>query len=357
VNRKSIRLIVPLMIVIAAAFWFFQQQKGRSKPEKAEFQVRVPVSISLVDKASIRDSFAVVGVSEAFRDVEVYSEVAGLVRKVTAEVGQKKNAGAVLLKVDDELQASAWRKARAAHEQAKLDLRRYGNLHREGAVALSSFEGAKLRFEDAEAEMIAARRRYQDTGIKSPIAGTVTSRLVDVGEMVQPGMKVANVVDVSKVRIKVAVPEKLVVRLAEGEEVRVTTDVYPGRTFQGAVSTISGKAARDHTYEVEVVMDNPAETPFRAGMFTRIAFVDRTLREALILPRQALVGSIREPKVFLVRNGKATLRTIVVGQELQNTLEVLEGLAPGDSVVTSGQNELGEGTPVSVMKSANPAGR
>jgi RND family efflux transporter MFP subunit len=354
-NNKKIRIIVIVMAVIAAGFWFYQRQASK-KPDKKDFLLRVPVSVATLNTSSVRDSFSVVGVSEAFRDVEIYSETVGLVRKVHVDVGQKKSAGEVLLKVDDELQASVWRKARANFEQAKRDFERYRNLQREGAVALSSYEAVKLRLEDAEAEMIAARRKYNDTGIKAPINGMVTSRLVDVGEMVQPGMKVANMIDLSKVKIRMNVPEKLIVRLSEGLPASVTSDIYPGKLFEGRIATISGKARRDHTYEVEVIMDNPAGSPFRGGMFARVAFVDSDMHKALLLPRTALTGSIKEPQVFVVKNNIARSKTIVIGQELEQYLEVLEGLSPGDSVVTNGQNELNDGMPVSVIRQISPTG-
>ncbi|HWQ26461.1 MAG TPA: efflux RND transporter periplasmic adaptor subunit, partial [Chlorobaculum sp.] len=174
--------------------------------------------------------------------------------------------------------------------------------------------------------------------------------------LLQPGTKVAGMVDLSKVRIKSAVPEKQVSRLSEGSPVLVTTDVYPGRVFHGTISTVSAKSYRDHTYQVEIIMDNPKDTPFRAGMFARTAFVAGTMREALIIPRQALVGSVRSPEVFVVSKGIARLRKVAVGQELGGNLEVIQGVAPGDSVIVSGQNELSDGLPIIVVKKASITG-
>jgi RND family efflux transporter MFP subunit len=346
---KRIWIILPVMVVVAVVFGVVQSQKAK-KTEKKDYSSRVPVSVALAVHQAVRDSFSVVGTVDAYRDIGIFSETGGIVRKVMAEVGQKKVAGAELIKVDDEVQASSLRKARAAYEQAKRDYERYKSLHDAGAVALSSFESVKLRLEDAEADMITARKKFHDTAVKAPIQGTITSRLVDTGEMVQPGMKVANMVDLSKLKIRVSVPEKQVVRLAEGVPVQVTSDIYAGKTFTGNISTISGKAGRDHTYEVEVVMVNPSATPFRGGMFARVAFVDGRSHDALIIPRAALTGSVREPRVFVVNKSVARAKTIVAGMELQQSLEVLGGLAPGDSVVTSGQNELSDGMAVSVTK-------
>jgi RND family efflux transporter MFP subunit len=354
---RSKRIMIPALIVIAAAAFWVTQQKPKAPPAKTrEFVTKVPVSVSVAARGSVRDSFAVVGLSEAYRDVEISSETGGVVRSMSAEVGQRKKAGQTLFKVDDDVAASALRKAEVRRELARRDFERYRTLEKEGAVAVTSFDAMRLKLEDAEADLVSARRKFRDTEIKAPISGTLTSRLVDVGALLQPGTKVAGMVDLSKVRIKSAVPEKQVSRLSEGSPVLVTTDVYPGRVFHGTISTVSAKSYRDHTYQVEIIMDNPKDTPFRAGMFARTAFVAGTSREALIIPRQALVGSVRSPEVFVVSKGIARLRKVAVGQELGGNLEVIQGVAPGDSVIVSGQNELSDGLPIIVVKKASIPG-
>jgi RND family efflux transporter MFP subunit len=342
--------IMALIAAIAAAFWFFQQKPTAPRQRTRDFVTKVPVSVAPVSKGAVRDSFAVVGVSDAWRDVDILSETSGIVRSVSSEVGQKKAAGETLLKVDDEVAASGLRKAKVNRELARRDFERYRNLEREGAVPITSYEAMKLKLEDADADLVAAQRRYRDTAIKAPLSGTVTSRLVEVGALVQPGMKVANMVDLSRVRIKTSVPEKQVPLLSDGMPVQVTTDIYPGKVFHASISSISAKSSRDHTYQVESIMDNPKETPFRAGMFARTAFVGVTVRHSLLIPRQALVGSIRSPEVFVVQRGVVRLVRLVVGAEPGNSIEVLQGLNPGDFVVVSGQNELGEGSQVTVVR-------
>ena len=349
-SRKRTVTVALVFVAVASAFWLFQRKPTDKEKGSRDFMTKVPVSVSVVSKASVRDSFAVVGISDAWRDVDILSETSGIVRVVSSEVGQKMSAGETLLKIDDEVAASALRKAMVNRQLAKRDFERYSNLQREGAVAVSSYEAMNLKLEDAEADLVVARRRYRDTAIKAPIAGTVTSRTVEVGELVQPGMKVANMVDLSKIRIRSEIPEKQVSRLAEGMPVQVTTDVWPGRVFRASIATISAKSMRGHTYEVETIMENPKETPFRAGMFARTAFVGSQPHDAVLIPRQALVGSVRNPEVYVVIHGQARRTRLAVGSESGNRLEVLQGLRPGDVVVVSGQNELDDGSPVSVVR-------
>ena len=349
-GRRRMMMVVALIAAIASGFWLFQQRPHKQEQRKREFTTSVPVTVAAVGKGAVRDSFSVVGVSDAYRDVDILSETSGIVRTVSAEVGQMKPAGAVLLKVDDEVAASGLRKAEVNREIASRDFERYRNLQQEGAVALSSYESKHMKLADAEADLVAARRRLHDTAIKAPIAGTVTSRLVESGDLVQPGMKVANMVDLSRVRIRTSVPEKQVPLLSEGMPVQVTSDVFPGRVFRAVITTISAKSSKDHTYQVEAVMDNPKDAPFRAGMFARTAFVGGTTRQSLLIPRQALIGSLGTPEVYVVTKGQARKVRLVVGTESGNRLEILQGLSQGDLVVISGQNELGDGSAVTVVR-------
>lgn len=350
VTRRSV-IAASLIVAVAALLWVFQRGTLiKPEPGTRDFAVRVPVNVAAPEMGVVRDSVAVVGLVDAWRDVDILSETSGIVRSVSSEVGERKSAGQTLLKVDDEVAASALRKAKINQALARRDFERYSNLQREGAVAVSSCEAMKLKLEDAEADLVAAQRRYSDTAVKAPIAGTVTARTVEVGELVQPGMKVANMVDLSRIRIKSSVPEKQVAMISAGMTVRVTTDVWPGQVFQATVSSVSAKSSRDHTYLVESVMDNPHGTPFKAGMFARTVFLGSKARNSLLIPRQALVGSVRNPEVFVIAGGVAHRVRIVAGAESGRRLEVLKGLDTGDLVVVSGQNELEEGSPVTVSR-------
>ena len=352
--KKHRNRIIALVVLVAVAAVAFLASRKPEPPKSVRASqpsiTAIAVSVEPASKALVRDSVSVVGNIDAWRDVDIHAETSGVVRSISSEVGQRKAAGQPLLKVDDEVAASTLRKARVNHELAKRDFERFSSLLKEGAVAVSSSEAMRLKLEDAEADLTAARRRFDDTAIKAPFAGVVTSRLVEVGDLVQPGMKVANMVDLSKVKIVSSIPEKQVAAIIEGMQVQVTTDVWPGKVFEAKVQSVSAKSSRDHTYQVESVMENPLKTPFRAGMFARAAFVSREAREALLIPRQALTGSIATPEVFVVSGGKARLRKIVAGAEYGTRVEVVQGLAAGESVVTSGQNDLADGAAVTVTK-------
>ncbi|NTU97043.1 MAG: efflux RND transporter periplasmic adaptor subunit [Chlorobiaceae bacterium] len=341
-----------LLLAAVSVFFFLRPGKEQKILDRKYFD-RIPVSVVPVTKASVRDSFSTVGTVKAFREADIFSESDGIVRTVSAEPGDRKKAGEVLFKLDNELQAALLKKAGAHYRQASRDFNRYKNLHAEGAVSLSSFEAVQLQREEAEADYIAANRKFGDTRLKAPFSGVVTSRNIEEGELVREGTKVAHMLDLSKVKILVDVPEYQIMKFREGSLLAVTSDLYPKERFTGTVSAVSDKAGRDHTFRVEVVMDNPPDTPLRSGMFARVIRAGSAENTALLIPRAALVSGIRNPEVYVVRNGRAYLKRIVTAEEYQQRIVVLRGLSTGELVVVSGQDELQDGMEVIVINRKN----
>lgn len=309
-----------------------------------------------VEKAVVKElanSFSLVGTITANNDVNIISETAGKVTAVFAKVGDYKQAGAVLFQVDDELKKAALMSAEANYEKAKKDFERFQQLYKEKSASDSQLDQAKLAYSLAEAQYIVAKRQYNDTQIKTPISGYVTARYVDVGSMVQGAPQatlVANVVDISRLKVKLNVAEKDVFALKANDPVSITVDVYPGKVFNGRIESISYKSDEAHTYPVEVTLINESKNPLKAGMFARVEFSSMQERKSIVIPREALVGSVRQAQVFVVENGIAKIKNIVVGREAGTSIEVLQGLTVGEEIIVNGQNNIVENTPVTVLK-------
>jgi RND family efflux transporter MFP subunit len=160
---------------------------------------------------------------------------------------------------------------------------------------------------------------------------------------------VADVVDISKLKFDVNVAENDVFRMKVGDKVEVTTEVYPGVVFEGKIATISDKGDEAHTYPVEVDLYNSRQHPLKAGMFGTVIFASSTKGESLIIPREALIGSVKDPKVFVVNNNTAKLVNLVIGRTYDNYLEVMSGLKEGQTIVVNGQNNLEENSKVKII--------
>ncbi|KAF0138191.1 MAG: RND family efflux transporter MFP subunit, partial [Stygiobacter sp.] len=260
--------------------------------------------------------------------------------------------GSVLIEVDSELREAGYKAAKVAYEKAKKDLERFENLYKENSISESQIEQSRWGFQSAEAQYIVARRQLSDTKITTPISGIVTSRMVNIGSMVMGAPQatvVANVVDISKLKVKVNVAEKDVFRLKVGDKAEVTSDIFPNTTFTGTVFSISSKGDEGHTFPVEVLLNN-SKQQLKSGMFSRVTFSPKSSADALLIPREALIGSLKDAKLFVVQNNNAKLRSIIVGKEIGTSIEVLGGLNEGEIIVINGQNNLKDNAAVIVRK-------
>jgi RND family efflux transporter MFP subunit len=138
--------------------------------------------------------------------------------------------------------------------------------------------------------------------------------------------------------------------MKSGDRVEIKTDVYPKVTFIGTIKNINSKSDEAHTYPVEIELKNNRQNPLKAGMFVNCLFNSLKSSESMVIPRIALVGSIKSPQVFVVENDTAKLRNIVIGAVYSDIIQVLDGLSPGENVVTSGQLNLQENSSVKIVK-------
>ena len=334
---KRWKLIVSIVVVLAIiiAVLFMNKRKMAATTAGGIKDVYY-VSVGKAEKKNLTESLNMVGTITANDDVNIISEAAGKITGVFTKVGDYKQAGSVLFQVDDELKKAALMSAEANYEKAKKDYERFQTLYQQKSVTDSQLDQAKLGAAMAEAQYIVAKRQLNDTQIKTPISGYITARYVDLGSMVQGAPQatmVANIVDISKLKVKLNLAESDAFLTKAGDAVSVTVDVYPGVTFKGRVESVSSKGDDAHTYPVEISINNESAHPLKAGMFARVEFTSLKNRETIVIPRDALVGSVKEPQVFVVENGIAKLRNLTVGSESGIFVQVIQGLMEGETIV------------------------
>lgn len=348
---QRLKYFIITFIVVGAIIALLLNNKAKMEAKSENVKIEAyPVTVAQVTKSKAERNLELVGTITGNNDVAIVSEAQGRVTKVYAEVGDYKSAGSPLIQLDDELKLAAFKTAEVNYQKTKKDYERYQALLASKAVTDAQLENSKLAFQSAEAQYIVAKKGYEDTKITTPISGIVTARRVDIGNYVNKTMVVAEVVDISKLKVKLNVAEADVFKLNVGDKVKITTDVYPGVTFPGRIETISDKGDEAHTYPVEVTFMNSKEHPLKAGMFGKVSFNSVSKGEKLLVPRDALIGSIKNPQVFVIQNGIAKLRDIVVGSAYNNNLEVLSGLKEGEKVVVNGQNNLADNYKVMVVQ-------
>lgn len=361
-NRSRMLMIAAALLLAVAAIVAVSTRPSQADATNAQQVRAAAVEVTPAARGEVDDMVTAVGSVGANRDVMVSSETAGRVTAVLAEVGSTVKKGQTLVQVDAELKEVAVQQARAGllaaktnMEKARKDFERTEKLYASGDVADVEIEGYRLAYHAAEAGYQSAvagarlaERQLADTRIASPIAGQVASRLVEVGEMVGPGREVANIIDISTMKVRLSIPEEEVHKLHAGQTAELRVDSHPGAVYRGTVHTVGAKSEspNGHTYPVEVLVQNTSGAVLRAGMFARVSIRTNVAKNVIVVDRNALVDHDGRPAVFIAKDGVAHLRPVTLGLQGTAHAQVVSGLTEGELVVSFGHKVLKDGAPV-----------
>jgi RND family efflux transporter MFP subunit len=352
IKRLGVVFLILLVGYGAYAIMKSNKEKNAKTAMSADNYAIFPVTVAQVTRQQIEDKLTYIGTTFPNREVTITSETQGRIKELYFDIGKSVSEGSPLIKVDDELKQAAFITATANFEKAEKDFKRYEQLSKGKSVSDIQYETAKLAYKTSEAALITARRQLSDTKITSPISGVITTKPVEVGTVLATGTVITNIVDVSTLKIRLNVAESDVFKISAGDGVEITSDSYSDHIYRGKVKSVNAKADESHTFQVEITMPNDKNNPLRAGMFVRTKFAGVVKGEATVIPREALIGSARQPQVYVLENNFARLRDIQINQEVGSLIEVISGLSVGETVIISGQMNLRDSSSVKVIESS-----
>lgn len=348
--RKRVYLGTAIVILCLVIIVLLNNKRMIELKARPEVETKFPVMVINVKQQNVTDNLEIVGTISGSNDINVVAETTGRVKEVLVKVGDYVSAGSPLLKIDDELPRAQLQSAQTNYDKAKKDYERNQKLRQDELISDSQLESSRQTYNTAEAAYITSTRQYNNTMVTTPISGVVTSLLVEVGTYLSSNTQIANIVNISSLKLKVNIAEQDVIHLKVGDSVKITTDIYPNVNYNGWIATISVKGNDIHTYPVEINFSNNGLNPLKAGMFAKANFFSNRQHYGLVVPRDALIGSAKNAQVYVVEDGTAKLRDIILGVESGTDREVVNGLKEGDTVVINGQTNLHDNVPVTIVK-------
>lgn len=351
--KKGIIYSVSILIVLALiAFKLKSNQRENAAQTaivKESSSGAVPVLVSKVARTKFDDTFSANGNFQAINQIELASDVAGRITQLFVKEGSVVRAGDIIARVDNEVFRADLQAEKARVDQAKQDLARYQKALETGGVTQKQVDDMKLQVETSQSKYVQAERKLKDAQIKAPVGGIINQRFVELGSYLAPGDKVVEIVDISRLKLVVSVSEAQIVQLKTGDHVNVTTTVFPEAEYAGTITFIAAKGDATLNYPVEIEIINVKGKELKAGMYGSATFRLPEQSPLMLIPRSAFTGGISSNQVFVLENGKSHLRKVVAARTFGTLVEVREGLAEGETVITSGQINLTEGTAVAVQ--------
>ncbi|MBX6770209.1 MAG: efflux RND transporter periplasmic adaptor subunit [Chloroflexi bacterium] len=245
---------------------------------------------------------------------------------------------------DDIAQAAA--AAQAATDQAKLAAQPYTSL---------DLKAAQAAVEQAKAALQIAQAQLAQADIVAPFDGIVTAKYLSVGALASPSTPIVALMS-PHLQVQFSIEESRVGNISVGQEVNLSSEAFPGKQLPARVVSIFPSAdPKTHTFNV-LVEPTDTNTPLRAGMFVSLALQIASFSNATLVPNVAIVQRGEQPVVFVVNDGTVHLQPVTVGISDDKNTQILSGVKVGDTVVTSGQANLDDGSPVRVATSGSTAG-
>lgn len=342
----SVLSVFALIVLILVSNKRATERKTRMVADAAS---AIVVKAVIVKDSIYPAGFSASGVLEASRELKFVSDVTGRVTDIHADEGSYVSRGKVLLQLDDEMLRTELTSSEAAYESLKRDYDRFRSSNEQGGVTDQQLDNTRTQMIAAESRYLLSKRHLADASIKSPIAGTINKRYVEVGSYVNPGSALFDIIDNSKLKAMCHVTEKQILDIGRGKDVMVSCGIFPGESFKGKITFIGEKADRSLNFPVEVTLADHGKT-LKPGMYVTLHFNSGAKKEGILIPRNAITGSVQSASVFVVENGVANRRNIIIGNMVGEQVEILQGVHPGDSIVTGGLINVTGGSKVKVIR-------
>jgi membrane fusion protein (multidrug efflux system) len=346
--------------VAAGAAWWWQNQPrvpqaagatamapGASGPAAAGGPATVEVGRA--EAMTLEEDAQAVGSLRARQGVMLRPEVSGRIVQLGFKDGLPVRRGQLLVQLDDSLQRAQLQQSQAQAGIASTQLKRNQELVAENFVSQSAVDQSAAALEVAQAQVALSRAQLQRMRILAPFDGVAGIRQVNVGDYVKDGADIVNLEDLGALWVDFRLPERFIANVKPGQGIELTLDALPGQRYSGQVDALDSLLdANGRSLLVRARVDNPAGA-LRSGMFARTRIVFATRANAIVVPEEALVPQGGKQYLYKVvdgGNGGPVAQRIEakLGLRLTGKVEILEGVAAGDRVVTAGQAALGSGS-------------
>jgi multidrug efflux pump subunit AcrA (membrane-fusion protein) len=312
--------------------------------DDVDAKLRVQQSQAQVDqaKAALRQAEEKVGVRPgAVFDINKLPEVGNA--RVALELAEKNLRRAEKLLESGDVSRSVYDQQKATRDQLKEQYESALSLARQNYAAVMT---ARANVANAESQLNLAVRNQSYANVYSPIDGYVSERSADLGEYVSTTTKVATVVKINPLRVRIDIPEQAIPAVSVGQSVSVTTSAWPDRNFSGRIARISPNVTpTSRTLTVEAEIENNSGV-LKPGQFATVRVLQTRAAPAVLVPARSIRTESGVSRVFVIKDGKAQERQVQLGQTEGDLVEIKSGVAEKETVATSNVEQLSDGMAV-----------
>ncbi len=314
----------------------------------------IAIEASKVKSVRMAQGLTAVGSLRSDESVTIRPEVSGRIIELGFREGQRVAKGATLVRLDTSVQRAESEQTEANLALSKSRLERSRDLFTKGFISTQARDEAESNFKIAQANNDLSQARLKKLEIKAPFSGIVGLRTVSIGDYVKDGQDIVNLEEIDPLKVDFRIPEIYLKQVAAGQSLQITLDAFPNQTFPGKVFAINPLVDTNGRSIVIRASVKNVEARLRPGMFARVRLLFNDERDSVAVPEQSLIPVGDEQYLFKVVDGRAQRFKVEIGQRRDGQVEILQGLAAGDVVVTAGQLKLRDGSQVKIADETRP---
>jgi membrane fusion protein (multidrug efflux system) len=352
---RKILLAVFILLAVVGALAGVKALQFKKLIDSGKDYVPPPESVSaaVVREEIWQGTLTSIGSVTAVQGVTVTPEVPGIIHEITFESGAVVAKGDLLVRLDTTLEEAQLRALEAQEELARLNLTRERTLRGQNMVSQAELDAAEATLKQTQGNADAIRMTIQKKTIRAPFAGRLGIRLVNLGQNLETGKPIVSLQALTPIYAEFSMPQQQLSRLTTGMVVRLTTDTYPGRKFEGKLTAINPELdPSTRSVGLQATFTN-AEQLLRPGMFARVEVLLPEEQTVLVIPATSVLSAPYGDSVYVIESKAGTNNAkphLVVRQQFIRTgqargdfVSVASGLKTGDRIASAGIFKLRNG--------------
>ncbi len=347
-------MVLLFALILTYAVWQALSEKKQKKvaPSIESIQKTKGIPVTLIKPVitNLAISLRLDAVIEPEERARVMSEIAGRIRDITVQEGQRVSRGDILVQLYDEAYRAGKEAAQAEYNEARTNLTRIATLLRQGGISRREYDAASARLERARSALVTAEDDLDDCSIDSPIAGTVSRRHVDPGMVTAAGTLLVEIVNTSRLKAEMMIPESKVPELEEGLPAAVYVHALGGQPIQTTVARVNPELnERGRRLKAISYLDSNSES-VKPGMFAAAEVQYATKTNTLVVPGGIIINRSGKEGVYVADKNTARFVEIETGIVSDGLVEIIDGLSADEQVIAGGSKRVADGSAILVKE-------
>lgn len=343
-------LLVILGLIFVPKFMAKNDKPDADKKQNQNSQ-RISVDGFIIKSETLDNNIKAIGNIKANEEAEIRSEISRKIRGIYFKEGTYVGKGSTLFKLDSDDLTAKLRRQEVDERLAVTKLDREKQLIEKGLTSQEEYDVLETTLEQIRAEISITRIDISKTYVRAPFSGIIGLRNVSNGAYVTPQTVLTTMQDVSKVKIDFSIPEKYIYLFKKGQMIMFKVDGIDGE-FEAEVYAYEPKVENDTRTLVLRAITTNAGKKLMPGTFANVTFIVSQSKDAMMIPTEALVPKLKGQSVYVVRDGKAKLTDVDIGERTESLVQIIsDNVKPGDTIITTNILRIKDSSPVKVERS------